>query len=312
MTQVGTVLASIAAWFSSLFASAPAAVEQLIPREEAPTQIGASILFGGDLMFDRTIRLAMQENGDDFILSCLDEKLQDADVVVANLEGPITTHDGMSLGSEIGSPENFTFTFPTSTATLLKRHNISLVSLGNNHIKNFGGDGVVQTKDWLSRAGVRHFGDPFVGENDRVARIDIGGIPFSFVSWSDWTGGTKEEVVAQIQMEKASGRRPVVMAHWGEEYVGPTAKMRELAHTFIDAGAILVIGGHPHIVQEREFYRGVPIYYSLGNLVFDQYWNDDVRTGLLVRVMFDAEGVYGIDEFETYLESDRRTCLKGE
>lgn len=311
MTQIGTVVASLAAWFMALFTSAPLSlVEQLIPQAAPPSQ--TTILFGGDLMFDRTVRLSMQENGDDFILSCIDSVLRDADLVVANLEGPITTHESVSLGSVIGSPENFTFTFPTSTATLLKRHNISLVSLGNNHIKNFGGEGVVQTKDWLARAGVRHFGDPYVSENDRVARIEVGGIPFSFISWSDWTGGTKEEVVAQIKAEVALDRRPIIMAHWGEEYVEPTAKMRSLAHAFVDAGAVLVIGGHPHVVQEKEFYHGVPIYYSLGNLVFDQYWNDEVRTGQLVRVIFDAKGIYGLDEFATYLESDRRTCLKKE
>lgn len=311
MTKAGAIITSIIAWLSSV--TGTPVPEEFIRVPPLPAfERKANIIFGGDVMFDRTVRLAMDENGSDFILSCIAETLRDADLAVVNLEGPITTHPSMSLGSEIGSPENFTFTFPTSTAGLLKRHNISLVALGNNHIKNFGGEGVVQTKDWLARAGVRHFGDPYVNENDRVARIDVGGIPFSFVSWSDWTGGTREEVLAQIRNERAAERRPVVVAHWGEEYMGPTETMRSLAHAFIDAGAIIVVGAHPHIVHEPEFYQGVPIYYSLGNLVFDQYWNDDVRTGLLVRVFFDEHGVYGVDEFETYLESDRRTCLKGE
>lgn len=317
MQEIGTALLAALMWIMSLFtgavAAAPALVEEIVYEKIPLVQKEKTvILFGGDMMFDRTVRLAMEENGDDFILSCVKDTLASADLVVANLEGPITSNPSKSLGSVIGSPENFTFTFPTSTASLLKRHNISLVALGNNHITNFGGEGVRETKDWLSRAGVRHFGDPYVSENDRVARLDLGGIPFSFVSWSDWTGGTKEEVLAQITHEKLSGRRPVVMAHWGEEYVAANGNQKALAKAFVDAGAVLVIGGHPHVVQEREFYRGVPIYYSLGNFVFDQYWNEEVRTGLLVRVTFDAEGVYGIDEFETYLESDRRTCIREE
>jgi poly-gamma-glutamate synthesis protein (capsule biosynthesis protein) len=252
----------------------------------------------------------MQENGDDFIFSCLAGTLHDADLVVANLEGPITSHGSMSLGSTIGTPENFTFTFPTSSAALLKRSNISLVSLGNNHILNFGGDGVRETKEWLGRAGVRHFGDPYVSENDRVARLDIEGLRFSFISWSDWTGGKREDVVQQIEKETRDGRWPIIVAHWGDEYEETTGGQQQLARAFVDAGAKLVLGGHPHVVQEREYYKGVPIYYSLGNFVFDQYWNEDVRTGLLVRVMFDEEGIYGIDEIPVYLESDRRTCLQ--
>ncbi len=311
MAQIGAAIAGMFAWFVSLFGGMPAAVPiPMHPSSIVPPAREARILFAGDMMFDRTIRLAMQNEGEDFILSCVKETLESADLVVGNLEGPITENPSVSLGSEIGSPDNFTFTFPTSTAFMLKRHNIGLVSLANNHATNFGGDGILQTKSWLSRAGVRHFGDPFVSENDRVARIELGGILFSFIGWSDWTGGTSAEVVAQIETEKATGRRVVVMAHWGEEYVEPTANQRALARRFVDAGADLVIGAHPHVIQEREFYKGIPIYYSLGNFVFDQYWNEEVRTGLLVRVMFDEEGIYGIDEFATYLESDRRTCLK--
>jgi len=310
MMQIGTAIAGVFAWFASLFGAPSAALPLPVSSSIVPPAREASILFVGDMMFDRTVRLAMQNDGDDYILSCIKDTLESADVVVGNLEGPITEYQSKSLGSEIGSPDNFTFTFPTSTAFMLKRHNIGLVSLANNHATNFGGDGIVQTKEWLARAGVRHFGDPFVSENDRVARVEKGGLLFSFIGWSDWTGGTSAEVLAQIETEASTGRRVIVMAHWGEEYSEPTANQRALARRFVDAGAKLVIGAHPHVVQEREFYKGVPIYYSLGNFVFDQYWNEDVRTGLLVRVMFDEEGIYGIDEFATYLESDRRTCLK--
>lgn len=310
MTQIGAAIAGMFAWFASLFGVPSAALPLPTPASIVAPAREASILFVGDMMFDRTIRLAMQNEGEDFVLSCVTETLANADLVVGNLEGPITEYPSKSLGSVIGSPDNFMFTFPTTTAFMLKRHNIGLVSLANNHATNFGGDGIVQTKEWLSRAGVRHFGDPFVSENDRVARVEIGNILFSFIGWSDWTGGTSAEVETQIETEKATGRTVVIMAHWGEEYVTPTANQRALARRFVDAGADLIIGAHPHVVQEREFYKGVPIYYSLGNFVFDQYWDEDVRTGLLVRVMFDEEGIYGIDEFVTYLESDRRTCLK--
>lgn len=272
----------------------------------APQQ--AVIIFGGDMMFDRTIRREADIHGGDFLFSCLKGTLAGADIVVANLEGPITAHPSMSLGSVIKSPENYTFTFPTSTAELLYRHNVRLVNIGNNHIMNFGREGLADTKEWLERAGVAHMGDPNAPESERVARMEIRGIAFSFVNWSDWTSDKTDHTVAQVREEAESGRVTVVYAHWGEEYVPPPERVKVLARQFIDAGAAIVVGSHPHIVQEREPYNGRYIYYSLGNFFFDQYWNEHVRTGLLIRVVFDARGVVSLKEIPIELQRDRRTC----
>lgn len=301
------ILAALIAWCTPFIVAAPAVFVRTI-HTNAPAE--AIVLFGGDMMFDRSIRIASQENGDDYLFSCLAETLKDADLIVANLEGPITTHDSISIDSEVGSGENMTFTFPTSTATLLKRHTISLVNLGNNHIMNFSREGLLQTKQWLEKAGVSYFGDPDSLEAEKVARPTINGIKFSFVNWSDWTSDKTDHTVAQVHEEAESGRVVVVYTHWGEEYVEPTPRMRELAHSFVDAGAAIVVGSHPHIVQEHEVYNGKDIYYSLGNFIFDQYFTEEVRSGLLLRVTFNKEGVASVKEIPVYLERDRRTCLK--
>jgi len=307
ISGVVAILVALIASLVPFVADAPGVVVGLLERKEER----ATILFAGDMMFDRAIRIAMRENGDDHIFSCLPPSLWSQDLIVANLEGPITSSRSTSEGSAPGSSENFSFTFSTSTATLLARHNIRLVNLGNNHILNFGSEGAAETLEWLKAAGVDYFGDPLANSEDaRVARQEISGIPFSFVSWSDWTGGKEEEVVAQIAAERAAGRMVIIYTHWGDEYVPPNARVRGLAHAFVDAGAEIVIGSHPHVVLEKETYQGKEIYYSLGNFVFDQYFNEEVRNGLLVRVIFDAAGVFSIEEIPTYLERDRRTCLK--
>lgn len=269
----------------------------------------AEILFGGDLMFDRTIRTTIDEKGGDFIFSCIDPTLRDADIVVANLEGPITSTSSKSVGSPVGGEWNYTFTFATSTAQLLARHNVRLVNLGNNHIMNFSRWGLEETKRYLDDAQVRYFGDPDALEGDRVTRMDIGGVSFSFVNWSDWTSDKTDHTVAQVRTEAESGRVVVVYTHWGEEYVPPIPRVRALAHQFVDAGAAIVIGSHPHVVQEHEVYKGKDIYYSLGNFVFDQYWNDEVSHGLLLKVTFDKSGVEDVKEIPIVLGKDRRTCL---
>jgi len=75
-----------------------------------------------------------------------------------------------------------------------------------------------------------------------------------------------------------------VYTHWGVEYSPATDSEKKLAHEFIDAGAEIVIGSHPHVVQEHEVYKGKNIYYSLGNLIFDQYFSDAVDHGLTLQV----------------------------
>ena len=268
----------------------------------------ATVLFGGDLMFDRTIRTTIEAKGGDYIFSCITELLQSANIVVANLEGPITLRPSKSSGSEVGGEGNYTFTFPTSTAQLLARHNIRLVNLGNNHIMNFGRDGLFETKRWLEEAGVRHFGDPDLPESERVERMEVRDIPVSFVNWSDWTSDKTDHTVAQVRTEAQAGRLVFVYTHWGEEYVPPLPQMKQLARSFIDAGASIVVGSHPHIVQEHERYQGKDIYYSLGNMVFDQYWSEAVRRGLLLRVSFNPTGILSVEEVPIDNQTDRRTC----
>jgi len=168
----------------------------------------------------------------------------------------------------------------------------------------------------LQAAHVEFFGDPDSSEADKVARISIHGIPVSLVNWSDWTSDNTDHTIDQVRKEKESGRIVFVYTHWGEEYVEPLPRVRQLAHSFIDAGAEIVIGSHPHIVQEHEVYdsttlttgRGKNIYYSLGNFIFDQYWNDEVRHGLMLEVVFTERGVHSVHEIPVELGRDRRTC----
>lgn len=293
---------------ASVRADAPETPAFLVSAFHTAPAPHAVIVFGGDMMFDRTVRTYAEKFGDDYLFQCLDPLFSQADLVVANLEGPITSNPSRSQFSEPGDGNNYTFTFPTSTAALLYRHNVRLVSLGNNHMMNYSRDGLVQTEQYLDAAQVAHFGDPDKSESERVARLVIHGVPFSFVNWSDWTSDNTDHTVAQVRAEKAAGRVVVVYSHWGDEYVPPPERVQQLAHSFADAGASLVIGSHPHVVQEMELYHGVRIYYSLGNLIFDQYWEPAVMNGLLVRATFDAQGVLDTVDIPVVLQHNRQTC----
>lgn len=303
MDVISAFLASFIAWLIATSSSTLVA-HNIFP---APP---AHIVVGGDMMFDRSIRTTLEAKGGDYLFSCVEPLLSSADVVVANLEGPITSNPSKSVGSAVGGLNNYTFTFPTTTADLLRRHNIWIVNIGNNHIMNFSRAGLLETKEWLTRAGVTFFGDPDSLENDKVARVSISGIPLSFVNWSDWTSDKTDHTVAQVRAEAQSGRVVIVYTHWGEEYKPATELEKRLAHDFVDAGAAIVIGSHPHVVQEHEIYQGKDIYYSLGNFIFDQYWEEAVRNGLLLDLTISKDGTVGVKEIPIELMRDRRVCPK--
>lgn len=270
----------------------------------------ATVLFGGDMMFDRTVRTTMKWKGDDFVLSCIESFLQEQDLVVANLEGPITAHASLSATTTPGHPDNMTFTFPLSTADLLYRHNIRMVNLGNNHIENFGTGGVGSTMAMLTSEQVDHFGDPIV---HRVATTDVGDVPIAFINYNEFAGNPTQNAsttVSQIRAARATGYIPVVYTHWGIEYATVSSQyLRDLAHRFVDAGAEIVIGSHPHVVADTEIYQGKHIYYSLGNFVFDQYFSSEVSHGLLLQIVFTPAGVGSIKEVPIVLNRDRTTCI---
>lgn len=261
----------------------------------------ARLVFGGDIQFDRYIRQISEKVGGDYVFSCIDAALLPADAVVANLEGPITHNPSVSMGTDAGEDANYVFTFPPETAPLLARHNIFVVNIGNNHITNFGRAGVDETKAYLTSADVAYFG------NEEVLRLTIADVPFTFINYNQFA--YDGDTALAIRTAREEGRIPVVYTHWGEEYSPVTDGERELAHQFIDAGAALVIGSHPHIVQDVERYKDTYIYYSLGNFIFDQYFSDEVTHGLLISVTFTGDGVKTIQEIPIELQKDGRTCV---
>ncbi|MEK7669313.1 MAG: CapA family protein [Patescibacteria group bacterium] len=267
------------------------------------------ILFVGDMNFDRYIRQVGENKGEDFVFSCISNFLKDSDLVVGNLEGPITDNSSVSLGSVIESSENYTFTFPPNTAKLLAKNNIKLVNLGNNHIGNFGNEGITSTKKYLNKAGVNYL------YNNEIYRTKIGGTKISFISFNEFGGDSPEKVAQSILEEKANKQMVFVYAHWGDEYIKPPKRVKDNAKMFAETGADLIIGSHPHIILPsdpsinswQEKYQTI-VYYSLGNFIFDQYWNKDVSTGLVLEVDI-KNGELSVIEHQVSLNRDGRTCL---
>lgn len=273
-----------------VFEGHPLAVTALpLTQSDTAASLPVRVIFVGDIQFDRFIRQTAKKHGWDYLLSSdVRRRLQAADLVLGNLEGPITEASSLSLGSQIGERTNYIFTFPPESAAFLARENIRLVNLGNNHILNFGEDGVRQTKTWLEQSGVGYFGSPLAGD-ERICIREIHGIRFAFVNYNQFISQGEEKALTDIATARSAADFVIVYTHWGQEYVGASTEVKALAHLFVDAGADLVIGSHPHVVQEKEEYRGKMIYYSLGNFIFDQYFRPETRRGLLVQATFHSD-----------------------
>ncbi len=250
------------------------------------------ILFGGDMMFDRNIRLAAQDQSYQYLFQPLAGLFDQQDLVVANLEGPVTNNQPVSVGTVPGSTNNYIFTFSPQIVSALKQHKVELVNLGNNHILNFGQDGYQQTLKYLSQGGIEYFGQ--IGssvskEQQQLSLIkEIRGYRIGFVSYNQFAQVGLEPVLAKIEQIKKQVDLVIVFAHWGNEYQ-PKANqvITNWAHQLIDQGADVIIGSHPHVVQNHEIYQEKHIYYSLGNFIFDQYFQPEVRQGLLVKLVIN-------------------------
>ncbi|KUK83576.1 MAG: hypothetical protein XD98_0304 [Microgenomates bacterium 39_6] len=278
-------------------------------EEEALT---IKILFGGDLMFDRHIRLfADKKGGYDFVLADLKNLFFDYDLVAANLEGPITDNSSVSAGTEPGAPDNFIFTFDPQVARTLFDHNIRLVSLGNNHILNFGRPGLVSTRQYLLDAGVDYFG--FTGDSQGQTLIKkVDGVVLGFANYNQFIEGGLAAAREDINFLVGMVDWLILYAHWGNEYQSQAEpSIKELARDFVDQGVDLIIGSHPHVVEEKEIYQGRNIYYSLGNFVFDQYFSSEVMNGLLVGIEINKETkeIIDIQEWSIKMLPNGRTIL---
>lgn len=281
--------------------------KEVLPSDEKKNPI--VILFGGDMMFDRYIRTVMRKHGDFFPLESLRGILSQADMVVANLEGPVTENVSLSETSVIGARENYFFTFDPVVATVLRDFHIRVVNIGNNHILNFKEEGVEETKKFLKEEGIGYFGSPLPSD-DRFLIKEIQGVKVALVNYNQFVWQGKEKAFHDIEIAKTLAEVVILYAHWGTEYVAVLPKTKVLAHEFVDAGVDLIIGSHPHVVQEKEVYQGKTIYYSLGNMVFDQYFSQDTMTGLLVQASLDpALRTFTFEEIPILLKNTGETVL---
>lgn len=271
---------------------------------DSPPEETLRISFVGDMMFDRYVRAKATKHGYDAVMRNTAPLFEETTILIGNLEGPITDFPPVSDWKDTG-PNHYRFTFATTVAETLHNTGFSAVSLANNHILNFGDVGFEQTKHWLTEHKVGYFG----GHDTLYEpwRYASGSVSVAVFAFDPWYARDAEELSHRISLE-SDNSFVVVYAHWGDEYEPtPNGGQKELAKQFVDAGADVVVGSHPHVVQTKEEYKGKWVYYSLGNFVFDQYFNDAVQCGAVITLTVEKDGRYDVAERFITLARDGTT-----
>lgn len=278
LAAIGIVLAVSVYLWPQLIAEIPIRLAPAIAAlEPAPR-----VLFVGDIMLDRVVAMHANAVGDEQLFAGVRGLFGDANAVVGNLEGTITSMPSVSQASTT----ILRFTFAPRMADVLRAAGMSAVSVANNHAYDFGVSGYEETLANLERAGIAAFGSPLNDKNISTTLL-VYGRKICLIGYMQLYDPNMKSVLDTLAAIRPSCDRLVVFAHWGVEYQHePTDAQREAAHALVDAGVDVVIGAHPHVVEPVEIYHNRAIFYSLGNFIFDQGWKPEVRRGLSVLIEF--------------------------
>lgn len=269
------------------------------PQEEEPEEVPQPVrlAFAGDVMFSDQFLAAYDRSGISAIAdSEMLQHMQEADLFLLNEEFPF------SLRGEPMEDKQFTFRTDPKYSTILNELGSDIVTVANNHALDYGRDAFCDTLDTLNAADITYIGGGYdLAEASAPAVRTINGQTFAIFaatrvspsgSWyaSDSQAGLFQTYdPAKLNQAIAEAHTQydhiIVFVHWGiERNEIPEDYQRVLAKGYIDAGADLIVGCHPHVLQGFEYYNGVPIIYSLGNYLFG---NRDGAT-LLLEAVFDG------------------------
>jgi poly-gamma-glutamate capsule biosynthesis protein CapA/YwtB (metallophosphatase superfamily) len=255
-----------------------------------------SIVFAGDIMLASSVGDKLDQAGGDYVLKLVKEELSSADLAIGNLECAVGV-----TGKPV-KDKKYTFRARPEYLEAIKKAGFDVLSLANNHVLDYGESAFLETLANLKKYGLDYVGG---GKNEQQANaplyINIKGIRIAILASSHvlpsvaWKATGKnpglaslyapERFLAELKRARLNSDLLITYLHWGKEgAVKPESYQKNLAHSFIDKGADVVVGAHPHVLQGFEWYKGKLIAYSLGNFVF----NSKINESALLQVNFSG------------------------
>jgi poly-gamma-glutamate synthesis protein (capsule biosynthesis protein) len=276
------------------------------------------IMAVGDVMLGRSIGKRIRRDGRGVVFAAVRGRFADADLVIANLEGPITT-------SRDTARKHYTFRAPPAAAESLRLGHVDIVSVANNHAMDQGEKGLLQTLELVDAEGIATIG----GGADRDAAVapvivERNGLRIAVLGWVDafaestgfntreWRAWPRRPGVAiattagierAVRVAAADADIVIAVIHAGIEYApSPNAEQRAYADAALRGGAALVIGHHPHVLQGGTRRGDRYVAWSLGNFVFDRMGGAS-ETAIL-DVTLGADGVRSVRWIPVHLDGD--------
>lgn len=284
-----------------------AVVAEIVEVKELPSKAKEiplppiRLAFVGDIMLDRGVRSSVKKNfGGDYaeLFVNVKDQLKSYDILFGNLEGPVSDKgaDGGSL---------YSFRMDPKVIPVLKDAGFNIFSLANNHSFNWGRTAFVDTLNRLTDAGISYVGGGHDGQDAYQEKI-IGtkGIKVAYLAFNEFKDGAvtststqpgitlirEEEIKNGVSRARKEADLVVASFHFGEEYqTKPNNYQQKYAELAMDSGADLVVGSHPHVVQNVGRYKNAYIIYSLGNFIFDQSFSEETMWGGLLEVEINGE-----------------------
>lgn len=257
----------------------------------------------GDIMLAGSSEKTCRKLGYDYPFVATTATLRRGDIVIGNLEAPV------AVSGEEFTAKRFRFKLNPQAVPALKSAGFTHLTLANNHILDFGKEGLRQTLQTLQRHGLGFTGaGPDLAAARKTWITEVKGVKIAFLAYSlvypeeffagnDSAGtapGYTSLFISDITAAKKAADYVIVSFHWGEEGLSsPKPYQKTAGHLAIDAGADIVLGHHPHVLQGIEYYRNGVIFYSLGNFAFGSMSRQADRS-VIARLTLDN----GIKEVE--------------
>jgi len=297
-----------------------------VPHTATPTPLPrTTLLFTGVIVPARCVQAAIDaRENPDYPYEEVRGVISQADLAIGTLNATISDYPPRT-----GCVSTYVLVGGAENADALQRAGFDAMSVATNHIKNCGltncGDrAFFDTLENLRRVGIQPVG---AGEDHAAAMqpliLEINGVKFGIVSQGQierkaFAGETTPGIAVldetNLRSAIAAAREMadvvVAMPHWGPEDVPmPNPSQRQLARVAVEAGADLVVGNHTHVVQAIQEIEGVPVFYGLGNFVFDQDVDSEHMQGAILLVTFEGERLVGYELIPTHVDPDGRVHL---
>jgi poly-gamma-glutamate synthesis protein (capsule biosynthesis protein) len=249
--------------------------------------VGDIMLGEQPLCYGFGVKSVIKNKGVDYLFKYVKGIFKNGDIVFGNLEAPISNHTAKK-----GFEADF-FRANPNVIKGLKNAHFNVLSVANNHIMEHGDRAFLSTVSSLKENNITPVGVANITEILEIDGYKIAILAYSFID--DFIDNpqynkinSERKILGDIKSIRDSVDLVILSLHWGYEYVlFPSPEQVEIGRKLIDAGADIILGGHPHVLQSYELYKKKPIVYSLGNFIFDHTYIKNTRKSVIAKIKVD-------------------------